>query len=192
MPSKYLYRLVHHFLQKDQLVFNNFLDELTKLRDTITLCSNCYGWCEKGKECPWCGSGRDQYSICVVETWIDAISFERSGIFRGSYHMLGGALSPLDGITPDLLNFQGLLTRINRDDCQVNEIIIATNQTPEGDATSFYLERLLMEHRKSITITCLASGVPVGGNLEFIDRVTLGKAFSFRRTLRSGNKNTDK
>ena len=117
----------------------------------------------------------------MVETWIDAIALERAKMFQGLYHILGGHISPMDGITPDQLHFDALLERINT--LPLSEIIIATNQTPEGEATASYIERIIQKSKKIITVSYLATGIPVGTSLEYVDKLTIQKALSFRRKI---------
>ena len=119
---------------------------------------------------------RDRTVICVVEQPVDVLSLERTHEYRGLYHVLGGALSPLDGVEPGDLRIQLLLERVDRDD--VDEIVLATNPTMTGEATAAYLADRL---RERVTVTRLASGLPVGGDLEYADEVTLGRALAGRR-----------
>ena len=181
LPSRHFYRLADHFLMMKQDDFIEFLDRLKELRQLLIKCSVCDGWKEKDQDCYWCGKSRDQFSLCVVESWIDAYALERSRLFGGVYHVLGGALSPLEGITADTLSFERCIERVQNN--VFEEIIVATNQTPEGEATASYLTRRLQRAGVTIKITHLASGVPVGTSLEFVDRLTLGKALANRRTL---------
>jgi len=179
IASRHLYRLTEHFLsmEEDKLIL--FCNKLQELRKNLSICNRCFCWKEKDTECIWCEYNRNKEVICVVETWIEALAIERTNAFKGAYHILGGTLSIIDGITPDKLNFIGLIDRIKNEN--VKEIIIAINQTPEADATSAYLERLINQKNIDIKISHLASGVRVGASLEFVDKLTMGKAFSFRR-----------
>ncbi|MGL5912377.1 MAG: recombination mediator RecR, partial [Phycicoccus sp.] len=122
---------------------------------------------------------RDQHAICVVEEPKDVVAIERTREFRGRYHVLGGAISPIDGIGPDDLRVRELLTRLA--DGTVTEVIIATDPNLEGEATASYLSRMLRD--VGLRVTRLASGLPVGGDLEYADEVTLGRAFEGRRLL---------
>lgn len=144
-------------------------------------CNICLSWKEISYHCIFCQGERDQTVICVVESWIDAISLERSRIFNGVFHVLGGRISPINGINYFDLHFQELEERIIN--TNVTEIIIATNQTPEGEATASYIEKVVKGTNKPISISYLATGVPVGASLEFIDKITLAKAISNRRKL---------
>lgn len=181
VPSRHVYRLSDYFLKMDVQDMEAFLHEMLTLRNQLTRCSICDGWRQSNDTCAWCGPHRDQSRMCVVESWIDAYALERSKLFTGVYHVLGGALAPLDGITPDLLTFSRCLDRIEKG-C-FEEILIATNQTPEGEATASYLLRIAQKRTlpENTKFTLLASGVPVGTALEYVDRLTLGKALANRR-----------
>lgn len=152
---------------------------LLAARNAIAACERCCAWVEEGHICMSCGPQRDQSTICVVETWHDMIALERASIYKGTYHILGGSLSPLDGRGPEDLSLEQLNTRM--DDPNVQELIIATSQTPEGEATASLLHTLLAS--RAPRITSLARGVPVGASLEYTDRLTLSKAFLERRTV---------
>jgi recombination protein RecR len=119
--------------------------------------------------------GRDKTTICVVETWLDLQAIEKMGDFRGVYHVLGGALCPLEGIGPDNLSINALIKRITPD---VRELIFATNPTPEGEATASFISSKIM---MPVAVSKLASGVPIGSSLEYMDRITIHKALSGRR-----------
>ena len=112
VPSRNTYRLADFFLKKEKEDFLDFFESFCKIRSILELCRNCCCWKEIEENCIWCGLNREQDKICIFETWIDAMIFERSGVFKGVYHILGGAISPLDGITPDLLNYNQLIDRI--------------------------------------------------------------------------------
>jgi recombination protein RecR len=179
VSSRHLYRLSEHFLLMNKIELESFFNEILKLKENLKICEKCCCWKEINQNCIWCSEKRDQKVICVVETWIDVISLERSGIFKGVYHVLGGAIAPIDGITIDVLSFDLLINRLKNE--QFFEIIIGTNQTPEGDATACHLERLIELNNIKINVSYLASGIPVGTSLEFVDKLTIGKAFSYRR-----------
>ncbi len=184
IPSRNIYRLAEHLLDGDEELFNEFFNRLIELRAKIKICDNCCCWRtrDENEDCPWCGISRNQTEICVIEKWIDILFLERAGVFNGMYHVLGGAISPIDGITPDLLSIDLLMQRLS-DDKNINELIIATNQTPEGDATATYIERLIYKKKLNISVSMPASGIPVGTAFEFVDKVTIGKAFSNRRKI---------
>lgn len=152
---------------------------IRQLVDRIRLCSQCCNLTEEDP-CYICRDpDRDPAIICVVESVPDLLAIERTKEFRGVYHVLHGALAPLEGITPEKLRIQELLHRIQQHDIQ--EVILATNPTIEGDSTALYLRKLLQE--SDVRVTRIASGVPMGGDLEYIDRATLSRALHGRREL---------
>lgn len=154
-------------------------DVLKNIRQAVTPCETC-GMLATDSECSICrDSKRDQSLICVVEEPKDVWAIERTREFRGLYHVLGGALSPIDGIGPESLRIRELLKRLS--DGAVKEVILATDPNLEGEATASYLSRVLVQ--PGLTVTRLASGLPVGGDLEYADEVTLGRAFLGRRSL---------
>jgi len=184
VSSRNSYRLAEHFLGMHGESMKEFFQAIIRLRDELSLCERCCGWKELATECFWCGSMREQRRICVVETWIDASAIDRSGAYQGTYHTLGGAIAPLDGIMPEQLSYELLLERIEALHPQEVELIIATNQTPEGEATASYCLRLLQRiNHDNISVSQLSAGVPVGSALEFIDKLTLSKALVYRRQL---------
>lgn len=148
-------------------------------KTNVTFCRRCFNMAE-GELCTICADPRrDPTVICVVEEARDLIAVERTGEFRGLYHVLGGAISPIEGIGPDQLHVRELVERLSDD--RVTELILCTNPNIEGEATALYLARLLGE--TGIRITRLASGLPVGGDLEYADELTLGRALEARRRL---------
>lgn len=152
---------------------------LLDVKDKVRLCSECQNLTESDP-CGMCSDPkRDKDSICVVEEPSNVLAVERTHAFRGSYHILHGALSPLDGIGPDDIKLAELLRRIEK--YKVGEIIVATNANVEGEATALYITKLVKP--SGIKVTRLASGIPVGGNLEYIDASTLSKAFEERREI---------
>lgn len=172
-------RMVFALLAKPQEYAYNLADALRHLVDRIRLCSRCSNLTE-ADPCLICDNkDRDQGLICVVETVPDLIAVERTQSFDGVYHVLHGALAPMDGITPEQLKIRELLQRLESDD--IREIIIATNPTIEGDSTALYLNKLLAPHNPKVTR--IASGIPMGGDLEYIDRHTLSHALQQRREL---------
>jgi recombination protein RecR len=156
------------------------LSELLKtVREKVRFCQTC-GMISERDTCSFCQDPkRNSTMICVVEEAKDVLAVERTREFRGLYHVLGGAISPIDGIGPDDLRIKELLSRLAS--TEVSEVIIATDPNLEGEATATYLSRLL--HQPGLTVTRLASGLPVGGDLEYADEVTLGRAFEGRRTV---------
>ena len=152
---------------------------IVQAKERIAFCREC-GNVAEGDLCRICRDpGRDVTTLCVVEEPKDAASIEKAGVIKGRYHVLGGAISPLDGIGPDDLRVQELLDRVGRD--HVTEVILATNPNLEGNATAMYVAALLKP--LGITVTRLASGLPVGGDLEYADEVTLGQALEGRREM---------
>ena len=154
-------------------------EALVNAKERVRFCRECFGVAE-GDLCRVCRDpGRDPTLICVVEESKDQAAIEKAGIVKGRYHVLGGAISPLEGIGPDDLRVQELLDRVSRD--AVTEVILATNPNLEGNATALYVAGLLKP--LSVRVTRLASGLPVGGDLEYADEVTLGQALEGRREM---------
>jgi recombination protein RecR len=160
---------------------NALADAIREVKERITLCEVCFNLAE-GPRCLVCqDERRDPAVICVVEEPGDVIPIERTHEFRGRYHVLGGALSPIDGVEPEDLKIPQLYARLGGD--AVREVILATNPTTTGEATALHLAAGLHERAPEIAVTRLASGLPVGGDLEYADEVTLGRAFAGRRAL---------
>ena len=179
LASKNIYRVANYLLSMDPVKAEQFCTAIIQAKEHIVRCAVCCTWKEKSKECQFCSSPkRDASIICVVETWQELMSIEKTGGYQGVYHVLGGVISPLDGMGPEDLTINHLLQRINE---AVKEVILATNQTPEGEATAAYLASKLKKF--SITLSCLARGIPVGSSLEFMDRLTVYKALSERRPV---------
>jgi recombination protein RecR len=157
---------------------------LRDVKEKITLCEICFNLAE-GPRCAIClDERRDTSLICVVEEPGDVIPIERTHEYRGRYHVLGGALSPIDGVEPEDLKIAQLFARVvSPDESEVREVILATNPTTTGEATALHLAAGLHERAPEVAVTRLASGLPVGGDLEYADEVTLGRAFSGRRAL---------
>jgi recombination protein RecR len=154
-------------------------EAILEVKERITLCSLCFNITESDP-CELCqDSSRDRSVLCVVEEPLDALALERTGEFKGLYHILHGAISPVDGIGPDKLRIRELLERVERE--RPGEIILATNPNIEGDATAMYIARQLVP--LGVSISRPASGLPVGGDLEYADELTLGRALVGRRTL---------
>lgn len=178
LASKNMYRVAMHLLERDKKSVELFCTAILEAKEKILPCVHCFNWTEGDEACAICLSGKRLQSVlCVVETWHDLQALERAGDFNGLYHVLGGALCPLEGIGPDELHITSLLKRL--EDEGIQEVIFATNPTPEGEATSSYISSKIA--RKDITISRLASGVPIGSSLEYMDRVTISKALSGRR-----------
>ncbi|HEV7742995.1 MAG TPA: recombination mediator RecR [Pseudolysinimonas sp.] len=172
-------RIAFHILTTQSFDTTRLSEILADVRDKVKFCNICGNVTEQ-ETCSICRDPRrSQTVICVVEEAKDVAAIERTREFRGLYHVLGGALSPIDGIGPDDLRFHQLVTRLA--DATVTEVIIATDPNLEGEATATYLTRLLVQ--PGLRVTRLASGLPVGGDLEYADEVTLGRAFEGRRVV---------
>jgi recombination protein RecR len=172
-------RIAFHLLQADPIDVKRLVSALVEVKDKVRFCSIC-GNVAQEEQCRICrDERRDRALICVVEEPKDVVAIERTREFRGRYHVLGGAISPIEGIGPDDLRIRELLARLASD--EVTEIILATDPNLEGEATATYLARLLRP--MGMRVTRLASGLPVGGDLEYADEVTLGRAFEGRRLL---------
>ena len=172
-------RIAFHILQTESFDVTRLAQLLIDVREKVRFCEICGNVAEEA-QCSICRDPRrSPTSICVVEEAKDVVAIERTREFRGLYHVLGGAISPIDGIGPDDLRISQLLGRLR--DGTVTEVIIATDPNLEGEATATYLSRLLVQ--PGLTVSRLASGLPVGGDLEYADEVTLGRAFEGRRTV---------
>jgi len=172
-------RLAFHILRSDDEDAFGLADAIREVKEKIVLCEVCFNLSE-GPRCRICEDERRDHSlICVVEEPADVIPIERTGEFRGLYHVLGGALSPIDGVDPDDLKITELVTRVDGDGA-VEEVVLATNPTTTGEATAIHIAGLL---RGKAAITRLASGLPVGADLEHADEVTLGRALAGRMSL---------
>ena len=170
-------RIAFHILQTESFDVSRLAEVLTEVRDKVRFCIIC-GNVTETETCSICRDPRrSPATICVVEEAKDVVAVERTREFKGLYHVLGGAISPIDGIGPDDLRIRQLLARLS--DGSVTEVIIATDPNLEGEATATYLTRLLQQ--PNLRVTRLASGLPVGGDLEYADEVTLGRAFEGRR-----------
>jgi len=172
-------RLAFHFLRTDRRDVDALAEALVKMREGTRLCSVCLGL-TADDPCALCSDPqRDAGAICVVERPADLIALERSGQFKGRYHVLHGCLAPLDGVGPDELRITELLRRLG--DGSVREVVIATNPTVEGEATALYLSRLIKP--LGVRVTRIAHGLPMGADVEYADMMTLGKALEGRREM---------
>jgi len=171
-------RLAFHLLQVSQQEAGALAEAIHEVKERVRFCRECGNLTEE-ETCAICLDARRDHSIlCVVEQPVDVISLERTAEFRGLYHVLGGALSPIDGVDPEHLRIAELLQRVERG--EVAEVLLATNPTMTGEATAAYLADRL---RGRCRVTRLASGLPVGGDLEYADEVTLGRALAGRREM---------
>ncbi|WP_297723854.1 recombination mediator RecR [uncultured Mobiluncus sp.] len=172
-------RIAFWVLSADEADIKRLTEALTSVKEKVHFCEVC-GNITEHPVCVICqDSRRDQSLICVVEQATDIVSLERTRMYRGLYHVLGGALDPINGVGPDQLRIAGLMTRLQ--DSAIKEVIIATDPNTEGEATAAYLARMLSA--MGIPVSRLASGLPVGGDLEYADEVTLGRALEGRRRL---------
>lgn len=171
-------RIAFHILEANREDMDRLADAIRAVKDKVKFCSICFNVSEQ-ETCNICrDTRRDETILCVVEESKDVMAVERTRSFRGRYHVLGGSINPIAGIGPDQLHIRELLGRLHDD--KIEEVIIATDPNLEGEATATYLARMLKTI--GIKVTRLASGLPVGGDLEYADEVTLGRAFEGRRS----------
>ena len=179
-------RLAHHILATDALYAEALGESLSLIHERVVRCELCANFCA-GPTCSVCRDPRrDESLLCVVGRVPDLSAIEKSGSFRGRYHVLHGLLAPLDGVGPDQLPLEGLCDRIHRshasdDDARIEEVVVATPLSVEGEATALYLAQVLRP--LGVRISRIASGIPHGGELEYADQVTVGRAFEGRREL---------
>ena len=177
-------RLTYHLLRAPDGEARALASALVAVRDQVVFCERCFNISD-APLCPICRDpGRDQRRLCVVEEPLDVLALERTSEFRGLYHVLHGAISPIDGVGPDRLRIRELLERVDaadREGTQFQEVILATNPTLEGEATAMYLDERLAGRVGSVTR--IARGIPVGGDLEYADEVTLIRALQGRRAI---------
>lgn len=172
-------RLAFHVLAADPADVRRLAQTLLRVKDVVKFCSICFNVAEDDK-CRICRDARRSDEVlCVVEEPKDVVAIERTNEFRGRYHVLGGAINPLEGVGPDNLRIRELMARLSTG--EVKELILATDPNTEGEATATYLALLVKP--MGITVSRLASGLPVGGDLEYADEITLGRAFEGRRTV---------
>jgi recombination protein RecR len=171
-------RIAFHIIQSDRVDVTRLAEVLKTVKERVKFCSIC-GNVSEEELCKICRDPRrDKTSICVVEESKDVLAIEKTREFKGSYHVLGGAISPIDGVGPENLRIKELMTRLA--ETTISEVIIATDPNLEGEATATYLTRLIKP--LGIKVSRLASGLPVGGDLEYADEITLGRAFEGRRS----------
>ena len=171
-------RIAFHIIQSDRVDVSRLAEILKTVKERVKFCTTC-GNISEEELCRICKDPRrDNSSICVVEESKDVLAIEKTREFKGTYHVLGGAISPIDGIGPENLRIKELMTRLAQ--TQINEVIIATDPNLEGEATATYLTRLIKP--LGVKVSRLASGLPVGGDLEYADEITLGRAFEGRRS----------
>ncbi len=172
-------RLAFYMLRAPDEQVQDLAQAIATLKESIVYCSRCQNLSETDP-CAICSDpGRDQHLVCVVEDPLDVVAIERTGAYKGLYHVLHGVINPVAGVGPDDLRVQSLLDRLEGEPIQ--EVLIATNPNMEGEATAMYLARLL--HPKGVRVTRLARGLPVGGDLEYADEITLSRALEGRRDI---------
>jgi recombination protein RecR len=172
-------RIAFHVLSADSTDVKRLATALQRVKELVKFCTTCYNVAES-EQCRICRDPRrTDEALCVVEEPKDVVAIERTGEFRGRYHVLGGAINPLEGIGPDNLKVRELMTRLSSG--EVKELILATDPNTEGEATATYLALLVKP--MGLNVTRLASGLPVGGDLEYADEITLGRAFEGRRAI---------
>lgn len=177
VASKNIYRVANYFLDMPEDRLEHFCAILLAAKNRLQHCSVCHAWQEKDGQCLFCDSTRrDRSLICVVQSWQEVLAIEKTGGYNGVYHILGGLLCPLEGVGPDDLTVKAL---INRVDSSIKEIILALDQTPEGEATATFIADALKE--QEVVLSCFSRGMPVGSSLEMLDRLTVFKALSERR-----------
>ncbi|MEA2256043.1 MAG: recombination protein RecR [Solirubrobacteraceae bacterium] len=176
-------RLAFHILRAEAEDATALADAIREVKERIGLCEICFNLADEAR-CRICSDDRrDAELICVIEEPGDVIPIERTHEYRGRYHVLGGALSPIDGIDPEDLKIAELYARVVDSSPRIREVVLATNPTTTGEATALHIAATLRERAPDVAVTRLASGLPVGSDLEYADEVTLGKALSGRRAL---------
>lgn len=173
-------RLVFHLIREKQENTAALTDALNTLRSNIRFCATCHNICD-GEVCSICNSHkRDRAILCVVEDVKDVMAIENTAQFNGVYHVLGGVISPMNGVGPSDIKIETLVGRVSRTPCEIREVILALSPTMEGDTTAFYINKRLKD--LSLKVSVIARGVPVGGDLEYADEITLGRSI-LGRTL---------
>ena len=172
-------RLALHILRGSRQEAEQLANSILNIKDRVKLCSRCFALSDSDT-CGLCSDpARDPLFLCVVEQPADMVAVEKSGAFRGMYHILSGALSPMNGIGPEDIRIRELITRVEKD--QVKEVLLATGTNVEGEATASYIAQILEKYH--IQVTRIASGVPMGGDLKYVDQVTLKRALETRHAL---------
>jgi len=172
-------RLAYYVAESEESYNYEFSQNLLNIKETLNVCDTCFFYIEKGSDCYSCDTRRDKAKICVVQRPKDVIAIDKAG-YSGLYHVLGGVLSPLDQIGPNDLNIKQLFLRI---DDNIKEVILATDTSLEGDATSIYLADKLESINDNLIVSKLARGIPIGGQFEYIDEMTLMRAFNERTEI---------
>jgi len=173
-------RLTYYLLHVPQAYLDEFGESVTSLKKNTIICSTCFNISESDP-CPICNDqNRDHGQICIVEQPLDIVAIERSGFFKGVYHVLHGVINPLDNVGPEELHIHDLLPRL-KNGIIIREIVVATNPTMEGEATALYIQRFLSKHEIAVRISRLGRGLPTGADIEYADEVTLQRAFEGRQ-----------
>lgn len=170
-------RLVLHLLKQPEGTTSSLSDSLSNLRNNIKYCKTCHIIADT-EECTCMTMSRDTSIVCVVEDTPDVLAIRNTGQYQGLFHVLGGRISPMDGIGPENVKIDSLLERIKSPDNEISEVILALSSTMEGDTTAFYITKLLKE--TGVKITTIARGIPLGGELEYADELTLGRSIMTR------------
>ena len=177
-------RLALHMLRQDTEFTQSLAGALTHMREAIRYCKQCHNISDE-ERCTICNSHRrDDSIICVVENIQDVMAIENTSQYQGKYHVLGGIISPVAGIGPEQINLESLIQRVASEGSEVKEIILALPATMEGDTTSFYIKRKLEPYR--VSVSTIARGIPVGGELEYTDEITLGRSILMRTKYNDG------
>ncbi|MGB2692737.1 MAG: recombination mediator RecR [Thermodesulfobacteriota bacterium] len=172
-------RLAFHIFRSPKIYSENLAKAIIDTKTKVILCNNCYNFASESP-CNICSdTERNNFSICVVEEPLDQLAIERSREFKGKYHVLHGVISPIEGVGPEDLRIKELLSRLEKE--QVKEVIVATNPSVEGEATALYLSKLIKP--LEIEVSRIAHGIPMGGDIEYIDEITLGKAIRDRKFI---------
>lgn len=176
-------RLTYYLLHVPQIQLDEFAESILHLKKDTVLCSVCKNISES-EPCPICSDKtRDHSQVLVVEQPLDILAFERTGRFKGVYHVLHGAINPLENIGPDEIFIDELLKRVSDSNNKISEVIVATNPTMEGNATAMYIQKQIANHNSDIKVTRLGMGIPTGADLEYADETTLTQALEGRREL---------
>lgn len=176
-------RLTFYLLHVPQYELDNFAKNLSDLKSSTVICSNCFIVGE-ADPCEICtNSSRDQGLICVVEDPLDVLALEKSGKYKGAYHVLHGRIDPLNNIGPDEIYIKQLLDRISEKSGEIHEVILATNPTMEGEATAMYIDRQLKQTVPGLKITRIGRGLPIGADIEYADEITLQRAMEGRSEI---------
>ena len=175
-------RLALHLVREQASLTTELTESLSQLRSSIRTCQTCFNISDSD-QCAICsGSRRDRSVVCVVEDMRDVMAIENTSQFQGLYHVLGGVISPVNGVGPSDIRIEQLLARITADGSEIQEIILALSPTMEGDTTAFYIHRRLAG--KLVRVTSIARGIPVGGDLEYADEITLGRSIVARTEMK--------